>query len=96
MSRKPTIQTPPKPPPPSLSDSVLVGNVKAATMAKTVNGYAIVWLELTPDEQHALMAAGRMRVGKSQTYPEYIAPTVKSAQAALAQDVQLRKAAGRT
>lgn len=89
MSRPPKIQPPPKAV--SLSDSVLTGNVKAATMARTTNGYALVVIELTPDEQRALKSAGRLTVFKSQAYPEHVAPAVKSAQAALAQEVQKQR-----
>jgi hypothetical protein len=84
-------QPPPPPKPVSLSDSIITGNVKAATMARTTNGYALVILDLTPEDQQRLTSAGRMTVGKSQSFPEHVAPMVKSAQAALAQEVQLRK-----
>jgi len=88
---RPVPPPPSKPSPPSLSDSVLVGNMKLATLARTVNGYALAVVELTPAEQQALKEAGRLTVGKSQSHPEYVAPAVKSAQAALAQAVQLQK-----
>ena len=89
MSRPP--KAVPAPKPPSLSDSILTGNVKAATMARTTNGYALVVVELTHEEQKTLKSAGRMMVGKSQAFPEHVAPLVKSTQAALAQEVQKQR-----
>lgn len=72
--------------PPSLSDSTVVGPMKLAGMVSTANGYAVAVVELTSDGK--LLS---LNVGPSQKLPQYVAPAAKAAQAALAQEVQLRR-----
>jgi hypothetical protein len=68
-----------------MSDSVLAGNMKFAGMVKTLNGYAVAVVELTPDGKMVSFS-----MGKSQALPQYVAPAAKQTQAALAQEVQRR------
>jgi len=69
--------------PARLSDSIVSGNMKLAGMVRTTNGYAVAVVELTSEGKLV-----SMKVGNSQVLPQFVAPAAKSAQAALAQEVQ--------
>lgn len=70
----------------SLSDSILVGPMKFAGMVATTNGYAVAFVELSTEGELL-----EFTIGNSQKLPQYVAPAAKAAQAALAQEVQLRR-----
>lgn len=91
MSRHGKYAPPPSPPKPSsLSDSVVVGNMKFANMVKTTNGYACAVIELTPDGKLV-----NMTVGRSQKFPEHVSREVVKIQTGLAQEIQRRQPPGR-